>query len=106
MRLYLAPHERRPDPEPLRTDDRKAVLVGTVIWILLLLAAVATQEALVASGRGWWLWTAAAGAALGLLGLAYLHHREVQQRRGARPGDGGSPGGRTVREPSPPPRGR
>ena len=106
MRLYLAPHERRPDPEPLRTDDRKAVLVGTVIWVLLLFVAVVRQDALAASGRGWWLWTTVAGAVLGLLGFAYLHHREVRQRREAGADGGHSPGGRTLREPSPPPRGR
>lgn len=80
VRLYLAPHERRPDPEPLPTDDRKAVLVGTVVWLVLLVAALVMRDALVEAGRAWWIWTCAAGAGLGLLGLAYLHHREVRHR--------------------------
>ena len=80
MRLYLRPSQRRPDPEPLRTDDRKAVLVGTVVWLVTLAAAVVARDELVPSGRGWWIWTCAAGAILGLLGLGYLHHREVRQR--------------------------
>lgn len=80
MRLYLRPSERRPDPEPLKTDDRKAVLVGTVVWVMMLAAAVLARDELLRSGRGWWIWTCAAGAVLGFLGLGYLHHREVRHR--------------------------
>jgi Protein of unknown function (DUF2530) len=85
VRLYLWPHERRPDPEPLRTDDRKAVLVGIGVWLVLLVGAFVARGQLVASGHGWWLWTCAAGAALGLFGLGYLHRREVRHRAGRRP---------------------
>jgi hypothetical protein len=81
VRLYLRPEERRPDPEPLRTDDRKAVLVGIGAWLVLLAVTLVVRGNLVDSGRGWWIWTCAAGAGLGVAGLAYLHHREVRQRR-------------------------
>lgn len=81
MRLYLPPHERRPSPEPLRTDDRKAVLVGTAAWLVLLAVTLVRRDDLVADGLGWWTWTCAAGAGLGVVGLAYLHHREVRARR-------------------------
>ena len=90
----------------MRTDDRKAVLVGTVVWVLLLVAALATRDGLVESGRDWWVWTCVAGAALGLVGLGYLHHREVQQRPDAGQEPAGADRGRRVREPSPPRRGR
>jgi hypothetical protein len=103
VRLYLAPHERRPDPEPLLTDDRKAVLVGTGVWVVLLVAAIATRGALAESGRTWWIWTCAAGAGLGLLGLAYLHHREVRQRRESVEATAEEP---HVRDAVPPRRGR
>ena len=103
MRLYLAPHERRPDPEPLATDDRKAVLAGTVVWLVLLVAALVGRNALVDAGRTWWIWTCAAGAGLGLLGLAFLHHREVRRRQERPPAASGP---REVRAPAPPRRGR
>jgi Protein of unknown function (DUF2530) len=80
VRLYLRASERRPDPEPLRTDDRKAVLVGTAVWAGMLAATLALRADLVAQGRGWWVWTCIAGAGLGLAGLAFVHHREVRQR--------------------------
>lgn len=81
MRLRLRPDERRPDPEPLETDDRKAVVVGTVVWIVVLVVMLVQRDDLVAEGRGWWLWTCVAGASLGGLGLLYLHRRELRGRR-------------------------
>jgi hypothetical protein len=85
VRLYLRASERRPDPEPLRTDDRKAVLVGAAVWAVMLAATLAVRADLVAQGRGWWVWTCVAGAGLGVAGLAFVHHREVRQRS---PADG------------------
>jgi hypothetical protein len=80
VRLYLRPEERRPDPEPLRTDDRKAVLVGIGVWALLLAGCLVGRDDLVAAGRGWWLWSCVCGVGLGLVGLAYLHRRAVRRR--------------------------
>jgi hypothetical protein len=80
VRLLLRPEERRPDPEPLKTDDRKATGVGTVVWAVLFVAALLFRDELQRAGHGWWVWCAAAGFGLGLLGLAYLHRREVRRR--------------------------
>ena len=73
MRLYLRSEDRRPDPAPLRTNDRAAVLVGVAGWALLWVVFALMRTALAGSGRGWWLWTPPAGILLGLLGLVYLH---------------------------------
>lgn len=75
MRIWLKDSERRPDPAPVKTDDRKAVLVGIALWVvglavLLLLLAPLTQ-----AGMGWWLWACVAGLALGLVGILYTHWR-------------------------------
>ncbi|GAB2692085.1 DUF2530 domain-containing protein [Thalassiella azotivora] len=85
MRILLHPAERRPDPEPLRTDDRKAVLVGIGVWLVLGAVALVRLDDLRADGRGWWLWCCLAGVLLGLAGLAYLHRREVRRRTGPAP---------------------
>ena len=76
MRLYLRSTDRRPDPAPLRTDDRAAVLVGMLIWTLLWIAALVWHARLADTDRGWWIWTPPAGIALGALGLLYLHRRQ------------------------------
>ncbi len=81
MRLYLRSSDRRPDPPPLRTNDRAVVVTGMVIWAVLLVAALALRSRLVEQGRGWWVWTAVAGLALGGYGLWYVHRRD--RRAGA-----------------------
>ena len=42
MRLWLKDSERRPDPEPVKTDDRKAMLVGIALWLVALAGLGAT----------------------------------------------------------------
>ncbi len=69
--------ERRPDPEPLQTNDVLIVGGGTVLWavalaVLLVLKAAGTDV------HDWWWQMCLAGMALGLLGL-----RSVRRRRGA-----------------------
>ncbi|TQO20617.1 uncharacterized protein DUF2530 [Rhodoglobus vestalii] len=75
MRIWLKDSERRPDPEVVETDDRKAMLVGIVLWVLALAVLLLFIEPLNAAGNLWWLWTAVAGLALGLVGLMYTHVR-------------------------------
>jgi hypothetical protein len=70
--------ERRPDPEPLETDDVKIVAAGTGVWavafVVLLILRVTGADI-----HGWWLEMCAAGFLLGLLGVRYC----VRRRRGA-----------------------
>ena len=72
MPLYQRSASRRPDPEPLRTNDRAAVLVGIGLWAVALVATLVVHDRLAADGRGWWRWTALAGIGLGVIGLGYL----------------------------------
>jgi hypothetical protein len=72
VRLYQRSAGRRPDPEPLRTNDRATVLVGIGLWVVALVAALLLRDRLAAEGRGWWTWTALVGIGLGLVGLGYL----------------------------------
>jgi hypothetical protein len=72
VRLYQRSAGRRPDPAPLRTDDRATVLVGIGLWVVALVVTLVLHTRLAADGRGWWTWTALAGIALGGIGLAYV----------------------------------
>ena len=69
MRLYLRESERRPDPEPVKTDDRTAVLVGLGLWI------VALTVTMLVAGQGLALWTCLGGIVLGAGLLTYVEAR-------------------------------
>jgi hypothetical protein len=75
VRIWLKDSERRPDPAPVKTDDRKAVLVGIVLWIIALAVLLVFLTPLTAAGQGWWLWACVAGLALGVVGILYTHWR-------------------------------
>jgi Protein of unknown function (DUF2530) len=72
VRLYQRSADRRPDPEPLATNDRVTVLVGIALWLVALVVTLVMRERLADEGRTWWIWTAATGAVLGVAGLVYL----------------------------------
>jgi hypothetical protein len=80
------PHPpRRPDPEPLRTNDMVTVAVGTGMWLLAFLVMLPFHASLSHHGHGWWLQTALAGFVLGLLGLGYVRRRQAAIERDAAP---------------------
>lgn len=81
--VFLPPSKAKPPPPPLRTDDRGAVLVGLGVWAVLLVVALAVPEVR-STGEGRWLGSCVAGLGLGLVGLAFLHHRD-RRDRGTRP---------------------
>jgi hypothetical protein len=74
---------RRPDPEPLETDDVRAVTVGTVAWGVLLVVLLAAYGRLDDDGRGSWVWIAAAGFGLGLVGVRHVRRRRAAMSRAA-----------------------
>ncbi|WP_400995838.1 DUF2530 domain-containing protein [Agromyces sp. GXQ0307] len=82
MRLWLSESERRPDPEPVRADARKALLAGTIGWLVALGFALAFSGALADGGLGWFVSAAAVGVALGLVGLVVVQVRRRRDRPG------------------------
>lgn len=65
----------------METDDVSIVTLGTVLWALGLVAALLLRDRLDDQGRDSWVWVAAAGLFLGLVGI-----RQVRRRRAARRG--------------------
>jgi hypothetical protein len=67
---------RRPDPEPLETDDAKIVAGLTVAWaVALLVLGIARLTG--ADVRGWWLVMCAYGLVLGLVGVRFCRRRQA-----------------------------
>jgi hypothetical protein len=82
------PAPRRPAPEPLATSDVAAVAVGTGLWVIALVLALGLHDRLADGGRGDWVWVAAAGVFLGLVGLRHVRRRSARLRSaGVRPPD-------------------
>jgi hypothetical protein len=67
----------REAPEPLEGNVPATVLTGTLIWLVLFLGQLPFYGWFERRGDTWWIWTCAAGAGLGLVGLAYVRHRGV-----------------------------
>ena len=72
---------RRAAPEPLETNDVALIVAGTALWGVALVGLLIWQPT---GGRmeRWW-WIAAAGFALGLVGIRYVvrRHRALDRAR-------------------------
>ncbi|MFE6965976.1 DUF2530 domain-containing protein [Agromyces sp. NPDC057679] len=86
MRLWLSEEERRPDPAPARADARKALVAGTIGWLVVAVGCLVFRDELDAAGLGWTLVAALVGVALGVVGIIVV---QVIRRR-AQPRDDGS----------------
>lgn len=76
MRWYVRESERRPDPPPVKTDDRKVILVGMVLWLVALGVLLVFLSAVVEAGHVRWLWTVLVGLGLGLVLLVFAHRKQ------------------------------
>lgn len=81
MRIWLKDSERRPDPAPVATDDRAAMLAGIVLWVIALAGLLVALPWVVERELQWWLWTCVAGVGLGIIGLLYTHARRDKSER-------------------------
>jgi hypothetical protein len=75
---------RRPDPEPLETNDVAIVTVGTAAWAVALGAILLLGGGLDDGRQESWAWVCAAGVFLGLIGIRYVRRRRTAMRAGAR----------------------
>lgn len=56
------------------------VAVGTALWAIGLVLALVLHGRLADDGRGDWVWVAAAGVFLGLVGLRHVRRRAAHRR--------------------------
>lgn len=75
MRLFVRDSERRPDPPPVKTDDRKAVLTGIGAWAVALVVVLVFFSPISEPDQRWLLWVSVVGLLLGLAGLIYTIRR-------------------------------
>lgn len=75
--ILLRPESRRPDPEPVAVDLERVILVGTAVWVAVLLGAGVARLAGV-TGATSVLWIAVVGTALGGLGLLWARRNRTR----------------------------
>jgi formate hydrogenlyase subunit 3/multisubunit Na+/H+ antiporter MnhD subunit len=72
---------RRPDPEPLETDDRWIVIAGMAVWLVAFVVLVVFfRDDLRRHHTTWWLWSCLIGIGLGCYGLRFVSRRQRQRR--------------------------
>jgi Protein of unknown function (DUF2530) len=69
-------------PPPLEANDRLVTLTGTAGWALALIVLLIVRGSLPADAR-WWIWTCAAGLAMGLFALWYMPRFKRARARSA-----------------------
>src|SRR3954452_12722994 len=67
---------RRPDPEPLETDDVRIVAGGTALWALAFVTLLVARLA-GADVHRWWITMCACGAVMGLARVRYCQRRRA-----------------------------
>ncbi|MEU5839343.1 DUF2530 domain-containing protein [Streptomyces diacarni] len=71
----------REAPEPLEGNVVGTVVAGTLIWLVLFLGQLPFYGWFADKGHSWWVWTCAAGAGLGCVGIWYVRARDKAIRR-------------------------
>jgi Protein of unknown function (DUF2530) len=69
-------------PPALEANDRLVTIVGTSGWALALIVLLIVRDSLPADAR-WWIWTCAAGLAMGLFALWYVPRLKRGRARAA-----------------------
>ena len=69
-------------PPPLEANDRLVTLTGTAGWALALIVLLIVRGSLPSDDR-WWIWTCAAGLAMGLFALWYVPRFKRARARAA-----------------------
>jgi hypothetical protein len=59
----------------METDDVRIVALGTVLWLIALVATLVFHDRLADHGNDGWVWIALAGVFLGIIGLRHVRRR-------------------------------
>jgi hypothetical protein len=61
----------------METDDVRIVALGTVLWLIALVATLVFHDRLAEQGNDDWVWIALAGVFLGFVGLRHVRRRRI-----------------------------
>ena len=72
----------RPAPPPLEANDQLVTAIITAAWAVALVVLLVLRGQIPPSER-WWIWTCAAGLAMGLFALWYVPRMKRARARSA-----------------------
>ena len=78
----IVPSNRRPAPPPLEANDQLVIGIITAGWGAALAVLLVLRSQLPA-GQRWWIWTCAAGLAMGLFALWFVPRLKRGRARAA-----------------------
>ncbi|MFM6939565.1 MAG: DUF2530 domain-containing protein [Rhodoluna sp.] len=74
MKFYVKDSERKPDPEPVKTNAKLAITVGLCLWAVALVVLLFARSAIPAAQESW-KFTCLAGIGLGFYALFHVRKR-------------------------------
>lgn len=75
MKFRVKESEAKPTPEPIESNAGLAILLGTLAWLLALLAILFLNQALQEPLPSWWALSCVFGIGLGLFGYYKVRNR-------------------------------
>jgi len=74
VKLFVSHVERKPEPEPVKVNQKLVVLIGTGVWVVVLLVLLAFYQSLADAGLLWWqttdpIWLIRASASASVFAL-------------------------------------
>ena len=82
MQPSPGPAERKSPPPPLEANDQLVLSVVSAGWAVALVVLLVLRDQIAPDER-WWVWTCAAGLAMGLFGLWYVPRLKRSRARSA-----------------------
>lgn len=67
MKFFVSAKDRKPDPEPIKSNTRAVALVGVVLWTITLVILLFFPAVLPTLVKPWWPFTCIVGIVLGLV---------------------------------------
>lgn len=71
--------------KPLEVNGITAVTLGTLLWLTSFVVLIFSRKWLIEIGHENWIWIAASGFALGLLGYRYTTNRAKRIKKATEP---------------------
>ena len=69
MKFFVKDSERRPDPEPAKTNPRIAIFIGMLIFAIALVAILIGYNNITSAHKIWYPYTCVVGLVLGVVAL-------------------------------------